>query len=85
MTEAEGIGDDSAPRQTNRDVENSNSLLRASMVLTLMQAHHCALPDHSPSMATYLSPALSCVTDRLKGTSEPPTCNQATWQPTSRP
>jgi hypothetical protein len=82
-TYAEGIGDDSAPRETNRQVENSNDLMRASMVLTLMQAHHCSLPDHSPSAIRYLSPALSCATDRLKGVSQPPSCDQSTWQPIS--
>lgn len=79
-TYAEGVGDDSAPRETNRRVEASNDLMRASMVLTLMQAHHCSLPDHSPSVARYLAPALTCATDRLKGTAEPPSCDESTWK-----
>ena len=81
MTYAEGVGDDSAPRETYRQIENSNDLARASMMLTLMQAHHCALPDHAPSEATYLSNALTCTTDRLKGTSDPASCKFENWQP----
>jgi hypothetical protein len=80
---AEGIGDNSAPRETYRQIKNSNDLARASMVLTLMQAHHCSLPDHAPSMVRYLSAALSCATDRLKSTSESASCKMETWQPLS--
>jgi hypothetical protein len=78
MTEAEGIGDNSAPRETSRQVEQSNFLARASMALTLMQAHHCTLPDHAPSVIRYLSSALTCTTDRLK-TSQPDSCKMEDW------
>ena len=81
VTEAEGIGDNSAPRETNRQVEDSNLLTRASMMLTLMEAHHCTLPDHAPSAARYLSSALTCAKDRLKGAlgAETPSCKMQDW------
>lgn len=81
MTEAEGVGDNSAPRETNRQVEDSNYLARASMTLTLMEANHCALPDHAPSSIRYLSSALTCATDRLKSPigSETPSCKMENW------
>jgi len=80
MTEAEGIGDNSAPRATNRELESSNFLTRASIMVTLMEAHHCALPDHAPSITRYFSPALTCSTDRLK-TEQPESCKMENWQP----
>jgi hypothetical protein len=81
MTYAEGIGDNSAVRETNRQTENSNELAEASIVISLMQAHHCTLPDHAPTMGTYISNALTCATDRLKGTADAPSCKMESWQP----
>jgi hypothetical protein len=82
MTYAEGVGDNSAVRETNRQTENSNDLAKASIVISLMQAHHCTLPDHAPTMGTYISDALTCATDRLKGTADAPSCKMENWQPT---
>jgi hypothetical protein len=80
MTFAEGVGDNSAPRETYRQIESSNSLAQANMIITLMEARHCALPDHAPSIKRYFSPALTCSTDRLK-TSQPESCKMENWQP----
>jgi hypothetical protein len=81
LTYAEGVGDNSAPRDTSRKIEESNDLARASMMLTLMQAHHCSLPDHAPSHARYMSNALTCATDMLRSGGEvPPSCKTETWQ-----
>jgi hypothetical protein len=80
LTYAEGIGDNSAPRETNRRIENSNDLARASIIVTLMQTHHCAMPDHAPNVIRYLSEALTCSTDRLKGTQDPPSFKTDSWQ-----
>lgn len=81
MTDAEGVGDDSAVRETNRQIESSNFISRAGIMVTLMEAHHCALPDHAPSPVRYLSAALSCATDRLKSGVDAPACKMETWQP----
>jgi len=81
LTYAEGVGDDSAPRETNRQVETANNLSRASMTLTLMQAHHCSMPDYEPSVARYMSPALTCATDMLKSGADAASCKMESWQP----
>lgn len=78
--EANGVGDNSAPRATLRAIENSNDLARAQMVLSLMQAGRCSLPDSPPSYVVYLSNALSCATARLKGTKDPVECDRKGWK-----
>jgi hypothetical protein len=77
---AEGVGDNSAPRATLREMEDSNGLAQAQIILSLMQANHCALPDHAPSIGRYLSAALACSTARLKGGADPAECKMETWQ-----
>jgi hypothetical protein len=81
LTWAEGVGDNSAPRDTGRKIEASNFLARASMMLTLMQAHHCQMPDHAPSDGRYMSNALTCSTDLLRSGADAPSCKMETWQP----
>lgn len=81
LTFAEGVGDNSAPRETNRQIENANYLSRASMMLTLMAAHHCSMPDHAPSDARYMTPALTCATDMIKTGADAPSCKTDNWQP----
>lgn len=84
MTFAEGVGDDSAVRETSRQIESSNFISMAGIAVSLMEAHHCSMPDHAPSTARYLSPALTCATDRLKnGSPDTPSCKMDTWQPTN--
>jgi hypothetical protein len=80
LTYAEGVGDNSAPRDTSRKIEESNDLARASMMLTLMQAHHCQMPDHAPSDMRYMSNALTCATDMLRSGADAPSCKTDTWQ-----
>ncbi|MGN6495938.1 MAG: hypothetical protein ACTHK5_01155 [Tsuneonella sp.] len=77
---AESVGDNSAPRATNRAIEDSNSLSQAQITLVLMQASHCTLPDHAPSIKRYLTEALTCSTDRLKaGGADAPSCDMKKW------
>jgi hypothetical protein len=80
LTYAEGVGDNSAPRDTSRKIEESNDLSRAFMMLTLMQAHHCEMPDHAPSEMRYMSNALTCATDMLRSGADAPSCKTGTWQ-----
>ncbi|HEU0099436.1 MAG TPA: hypothetical protein VFQ67_11760 [Allosphingosinicella sp.] len=75
------LGDNSAPRATMREMEDSNGLAQAQIILTLMQANRCTLPDHAPSIKRYLSAALACGTARLKGGAEVPECKMEAWQP----
>jgi hypothetical protein len=78
--EAEGVGDDSAPRATLRAMEDANTLAGARITLDLMRDNHCPLPKSAPNYIYYLASALSCRTDRLKGTVSPPSCDRTTWQ-----
>ena len=79
---AEGLGDNSAPRATLRAIEDSNSLTQAHIALDLMRDYHCPLPKDAPDSAYYLSPALTCATDRLKarGSDSPESCDRSKWQ-----
>lgn len=80
---ATSIGDNSAPRATLREMEDANALSQAQIILTLMQASRCPLPDHAPSIKRYLSAALACSTARLKGGSDVPECKMESWTPGS--
>jgi len=77
----DSLGDNSAPRATLREMEDANGLAQAQIILTLMQANRCPLPDHAPSLKRYVTAALACSTARLKGSSEAPECKMETWQP----
>jgi hypothetical protein len=78
---ADELTDDSAPRATMRAAQDTADLTRAQLIITLMQANHCALPDHAASDVTYLVPAMTCKTDQMKGTASPPSCKIENWQP----
>jgi hypothetical protein len=77
------VGDNSAPRATLRAMEDANSLTEARIALDLMRDNHCPLPKTTPSYIWYLSPALTCSTDKLKGVGNgaPPSCDHSTWKP----
>lgn len=78
---ADGLTDDSAPRATMRAAQDTADLTRAQLIVTLMQANHCTLPNHAASEMTYLLPAMTCKTDEMKGTASPPSCKMQDWQP----
>lgn len=78
---ADAFGDNSAPRATLRAMEDANSLTEARFALDLMRDNHCPLPKKTPSYIWYISPAMECATDRLKGQAAPPSCDHGTWKP----
>lgn len=78
--EAEGIGDNSAPRATLRAMEDNNALIRAQMTLELMRAGGCALPARAPQIGTFLLDALDCQTEMLRGgRAGQGACETASW------
>ena len=81
LTWAEGVGDDSAPRATMRNVETSHYLIVEQMNLEMMIAAHCPLPTEGASVNPYLTPAIECQTARLKrgSTPNPPECDMTKW------
>lgn len=78
---AADFSDDSAPRATMRAIQTNNQLTLAQMTLTMMQAAGCSLPSEPPSEQQYLTSALDCRTERLKGVEKPTSCDRATWKP----
>lgn len=82
---AEGLADDSAPRATMRAAQDTADTAKAQLIVTLMQANHCALPNHAVASTTYMMPAMTCRTDRLKSNdaTTPESCKMENWQPLS--
>jgi hypothetical protein len=70
-----GVGDNSAARETNRQVETANALMRKQMLIVYMQAAKCPLPKIFEQK--FMSAAVACVLS-------PPDskyCDMSTWQP----
>ena len=74
-----GIGDDSAPRQANREMEMINERLQQLIVLQLMQAYECQFPTEASDGSAYLVPALECNLKRLTGHPDAPECERDNW------
>ena len=78
---ARGVADNSAPRAAVRATEENTIMLEAQILLTLMQAKKCTLPDGPPSSAAYLGAALACQTELIGNRSRdlPASCKMETW------
>lgn len=80
LEKARGIGDDSAPRETNRRVRISNELAMIQMNLSLMAQNKCA-PLRSPiNDSGYMSNAMECITARMQDQTSPPACEFKEWK-----
>jgi len=79
---ASSVGDNSAPRATLRQMEDANSLATAKIALDLIRDNRCPTPKSAPSMAPYISQALTCSTERMKasGAESPASCDRANWK-----
>lgn len=96
LEDAEGIGDNSAPRATLSELKIQNFLLVISMNLQLMRDNGCPAKKEPISTARYMLPAMQCNTELLKvrldqvsgkpvGSSGlPPACDISTWKPTNQ-
>lgn len=80
-SDAESIGDDSAPRATMRAIRDQNALLKAQIALSLMHDYKCSLPKRAPSKLTYMLNAMKCQTEKLKGNYKSTECDYSTWTP----
>jgi hypothetical protein len=70
LTYAQGVGDNSAPRETLRRLEMQLDQQREQMQIEMMIAERCpSLPMDLRQGFQYLSPALKCTTARLKNDS----------------
>ena len=76
---AGGLGDTSAPRQTNRELEIINERLRQLIVLQQMRAYGCRFPTEASGGGAYLMKGVGCETARLKGRRDAPECDRDKW------
>lgn len=98
-SQSEDAIDDSAPRTTMREVQNSNVMNQARMTMDLMKSAGCTMPTFVPSASRYGLASLHCATalqgirtkhavDRVEGKyvsyPEPVECDTATWKPDTR-
>ena len=75
-----GIMDDSAHRETNRQLQIANQYLLQLMALYHMQAHDCILPTTITTGLDYLSDALKCDRALLAGDgAKAPECDRSQW------
>ena len=76
---AQSLGDSSAPRQTNRELEVINQRLRQLIVLQQMRAYGCRFPTEISDGGAYLMQALKCQSEMLKGRRDAPECDRDKW------
>lgn len=82
----DGVGDNSAPRETNRQLRILNRTLQKQMTLQLMLANHCSsLPDQADISGDYMVNALECETALLRRSNDdlPGECDKSKWQKSS--
>ena len=76
-----GLGDNSAPRATNRALNAVELRLRQLIAITQMQSHGCAVPKQLSGGAPYFDNAMKCHGDMISGrsTAPIPSCDYDTW------
>ena len=79
QSQAEGLGDNSAPRATLRELEISNSLALARMNLDLAALNKCPARTKPLNPSIYLSEALDCNIQMLRGNKDSPACKMQDW------
>lgn len=73
-----GISDNSAPRATNRSLDELQGFTKASLLYEMMKDNKCPLPKSPPRAGTYLGAALKCEEDRMSVRS-PDSCKRENW------
>ncbi len=76
MITADGISDNSAPRETNRQLETLNQRTLQLMLIQQMEAHGCRVPKLISTGGGYLGNALAC---SLKSY-DSPECDRQKWK-----
>ena len=75
MTDAEGIGDNSAPRATMRQQQITGYKTDIQTTLNLMAAQKCKLPKATPNAAKYYSSAMSCQLKNMSAKNQDERCD----------
>lgn len=83
--DADGVTDNSAPRATMREAQNTANYAKAQVVLRLMELGRCALPLTAPSPSTFASEAMQCRLAQMKASIADlkaglPACNSQSWK-----
>lgn len=76
---ADGVGDNSAPRETMRQLKILNLNMMRQMNLDMMIAGKCLLPDKPASDFNYSINALQCATKIVQGNYNAPECDYSAW------
>jgi hypothetical protein len=80
LSSANGLGDNSAPRATMRQIEIANNLSIIQANIALMAQNKCPPRTAPINPGVYLSEALSCSLAILKSEKDPPACDKSTWK-----
>lgn len=77
---AEGIIDNSAPRQTYRSADINNKLQIINLNLLLEVQNKCPIRKTPIVPSIYLSEALDCNLAQVKGEKDSPACDMKNWK-----
>ena len=79
---ADSVSDNSAPRETNRGIDELNYNVRATLLYDLMKDNDCPLPKKLPTGNDYMTAALKCRTEMIgsRGSQLPESCKRANWR-----
>lgn len=76
---ADGIADDSAPRETSRQLKMNNEYFKIMINLQLMESNNCKPINHTLNYTKYLKDAIECATQKLMGNYDSPECDINSW------
>jgi hypothetical protein len=82
MIKAGGFSDNSAPRETSRQIQVNNELQLISMHLTLLAQNKCPPRSTPVDPSIYMMDALECATATGKGREV--ACDMRTWKGTNK-
>jgi hypothetical protein len=81
---ADGLFDNSAPRETNRGLQELNSRLIQQMAVQMLISKQCPLPTQSSGYIFYSMAAMDCRTARREQPSttsgSPAACEKSSWR-----
>tara|TARA_Y100000588_G_C13432385_1_gene576302 strand:- start:10 stop:360 length:351 start_codon:yes stop_codon:yes gene_type:complete len=78
-SQASALGDDSAPRNTNRLLEQNTEYLKISIYLSLLKDNNCDRKKLNLDWSKYYMSAIKCQTDMLMGDYESVDCDITKW------
>lgn len=81
-TFSNGLGDNSIPRATMREMEINNQLQLININTQIMIQSKCALPTTPMDIGTFAGPAIACAAARMKlpGATSLPECDLNRWE-----